>query len=119
MTNGASHPAPTLVSAVDIGNKKGTNQIEITLENTATDATLISAYFHQGDGFAETQNIDPSGELGEQKSVVNVNGDFLKCKIRYLWNPTPEIQDSWVWGPFSNEVSIEQLKGGGKGQGGK
>ena len=105
----AEAPVPVPVSAVRSGDN-----VTITFMDDAVDETMVSAYFSGGADFAVTQNIVGTRTTGQRSAVVAVPAGYLNVQLRYLWNPTPEIQDSQTWGPFSTKIAITD---GGTGTG--
>ncbi len=101
-----SAPIPQLVSAVRVAQDGTFDTIRLTFVDTAEDETLVSAYVSGCVSFAATQNIGGTPGTGERVVDVMVPTGFCKAKLRYLWNPTPEIQGSATWGAFSNEVAV-------------
>jgi len=94
-------PVPVPVSAVRSGGN-----VTITFMDDAVDETMVSAYFSGGADFAVTQNIVGTRTTGQRSAVVAVPSGYLNVQLRYLWNPTPEIQDSQTWGPFSTKIAV-------------
>jgi len=103
---------PELISAVKTSSKKGANWITVTFRNTATDATVANALFHGGADFSMTQSIGTPSDLDTHEVEVTVYGDYLYCQMAYYWNLTPEIQGSGIFGPLSNQVSVDYGKKG-------
>ena len=101
----ATAPTPTLTSAVRVD----ATTVRLTFTDTATDETLVSVYFSGCADFAETETIAPATTIGVERSVdVPMYADYCTVRLRYLWNPTPTIQDSWTRGPFSAPVAITE-----------
>jgi hypothetical protein len=106
MSYDGSRPAPVLISATFAKKDQGINQVTLVFEDTSIDATIVSAYFSGGGVQGITANIAGPTVLGQRTVTVHMAGNNTTASLRYLWNLTPEIIDSSVWGPMSNTVVI-------------
>jgi len=104
-----SAPVPTLLSVERIATMAdGSDSLRVTFTDTATDETLVSLYVTGCADFAATANIDGTVGTGERSADVVLAGGYCTARARYLWNPTPSVQDSWTWGAFSDPVAVTE-----------
>ena len=103
-------PVPVPLSVVR-DSRSGVDYLTITFMDNAVDETIVSAYFSGGGAFATTQNIVGTTTTGQRSAVVAVPSGYLTVQLRYLWNPTPDVQDSHTWGPFSSPFALTDAAG--------
>jgi hypothetical protein len=118
-----SRPAPTLVSAENVGavpgDATGLINVRIVYEDADPTARLISAYFQSPTDPPATQNIEPVVASGE--ATVPIGGTVTSVMLRHMWGTLPGDGSDIVWGPWSGEMTIETASApdGGTGNSGK
>lgn len=120
-TYDATKPAPTLISAENVGSVPGDNDsinVRIVFQNADPTARLISAYFPPIEGHsAATQNIEGAA-LAAGEATVPIGAWVQTVMLRHMYGTLPGDGSDIVWGPWSNEVPITASAETGGGAGG-